>query len=183
MVAVSVTQDWTGAIFFALLSLAAASSTLIFGVSSRSEGRSAWYASLPKSSLTPPAPVFAVVWTILYGLIAASGWLYWREGESEDGSTFYNFTLAFYIAQIVLNALWSILFFALRAIFLAFVDALLLLGASVVVLALYGVQSRWLPFGLFFPYVLWLLFALYLNGVILFSSYDADSRKTKRRRY
>lgn len=185
MAAVSTVLDWIGALTFSLLAAIAAQSTMAFGVSSRSEHNIAWYASLPKSAVTPPAIIFSIVWPVLYGLITASIWLYWREGSNDDGDTLYNVTLAFYVAQLVLNALWSILFFVCHAILLTFIDIALLIGASIIVLSLYAVQSRWLPFGLFLPYILWILFAAYLNWYILVSILSPSSaadRSNQRRR-
>lgn len=58
-----------------------------------------WYPTLHKSSLTPPAIVFPIVWSILYTMIAISGWSLWQHRQQPQAKT----ALGFYCAQIVLD--------------------------------------------------------------------------------
>ena len=71
-----------------------------------------WYAGLKKPRYTPPNWVFGPVWTILYILMGISVFLVWNKGLSSEG-VLLAFTL-FWI-QLVLNALWSIVFFGIRS--------------------------------------------------------------------
>ena len=119
----------------------------------------AWYAGLAKPSFNPPNWLFAPVWTALYVLIAVAGWRTFARDRS-GGS------MAIWWAQLVLNFLWSPVFFAARQIGVALGIILLLLA---VVLAFIGASWRrdrvaaWL----FVPYAAWLGFASALNAAIL----------------
>jgi tryptophan-rich sensory protein len=80
-----------------------------------------WYERLKKPSWRPPNRLFAPVWTVLYVMIAVSGWLVWRE----FGFAGAVLPLAVYALQLVLNAAWTPLFFGLHRPDLAFVDIVL----------------------------------------------------------
>ena len=115
-----------------------------------------WYAALAKPSWTPPNWLFGPVWTLLYIGIAVAGWLVWRKtGRIET-------TLWIWLAQLVLNAAWSWLFFGIHRPDLALVNIL----AMLVLIALFIVFARpvspiasWL----FVPYFLWVSYATALN--------------------
>ncbi|MFO8677336.1 TspO/MBR family protein [Legionella pneumophila serogroup 1] len=67
-----------------------------------------WYEELNKSGLTPPGPVFSIVWSILYALLAIVGWVLWcSRNESEMRSVFY-----LYSVQMLMNWAWTPLFCA-----------------------------------------------------------------------
>ena len=116
----------------------------------------AWYRRLAKPSWCPPDWLFGPVWTLLYLGIAIAGWLVWRAGDASR-------PLALWGAQLVLNALWSFLFFGLRLPGLALAEIALLLGIIVFTTTAFLRVSRaagWL----FVPYALWVAFAAYLNA-------------------
>jgi tryptophan-rich sensory protein len=69
-----------------------------------------WYSGLVKPSFNPPAWLFAPAWTILYILIGISFYLVWKTGWDDKK----NIVLGVYSVQLILNLLWSILFFGLR---------------------------------------------------------------------
>jgi translocator protein len=77
-----------------------------------------WYQSLRKPWFQPPAWVFAPVWTVLYGLIAASGYNVWRSPPSDERTK----ALGLWGAQLGLNAAWTYLFFGKRDPKAALVD-------------------------------------------------------------
>lgn len=118
----------------------------------------AWYAALNKPVFNPPNWVFGPVWTVLYVLIAITGWRAWRSGDR----TLSNF----WWAQLVLNFLWSPAFFTLQQVGVALVVILALLAAILVFLA-----SAWrldrLSAWMFMPYAAWVAFATALNAAIL----------------
>lgn len=114
-----------------------------------------WYAGLEKPSWTPPDWAFPVVWTILYAMIAAAGWLVWRTGG-------WSGALVFWGAQLVLNAAWSWLFFGRRRMDLAFVDVCLL-GASIVGFIVLAAGIDLIAAALFTPYLAWVTTAALLN--------------------
>ena len=83
----------------------------------------AWYAGLKKPTFTPPNSVFGPVWITLYLLMGIAVFLVWREGLSQEGAT-----IAFVIfwGQLVLNILWSVIFFRFKSLFGGVVVILLL---------------------------------------------------------
>lgn len=114
-----------------------------------------WYSSLNKSSLNPPSFVFGIVWPILYVLMA-----------------FIAYKLAhkiapIFIMQLVLNAAWSWIFFYFHAPFIALIDIGLLIYLNQRILIIIKTESRVLYY-LYLPYILWLLFAAFLNASIVF---------------
>jgi tryptophan-rich sensory protein len=117
-----------------------------------------WYAGLAKPSFNPPNWLFGPTWTILYILIAIAGWLVWR--HDPHGVPFYLWTL-----QLLLNFLWSPVFFAARQIGWALFVILALL---LTILAFIVVTWPASPIAamLFLPYAAWVAFASILNASV-----------------
>jgi len=120
-----------------------------------------WYERLKKPSWRPPNQVFAPVWTVLYLMIAVSGWLVWRE-VGFGGAVL---PLGVYALQLVLNAAWTPLFFGLRRPAVALVDIVLVWLSIVATITLF------LPIHvgaalLLTPYLAWVTFATALNLTI-----------------
>jgi len=119
----------------------------------------AWYAGLVKPTFNPPNWVFGPTWTVLYVLIAVAGWRVWLK-ESRG------WPMRLWWAQLVLNFLWTPVFFGAQRIDLALGVVLALL---VTVLAFIVASwrrdrtSAWL----FAPYAAWVAFASVLNDAIL----------------
>ena len=120
-----------------------------------------WYAALAKPWFNPPGWVFAPVWTTLYGMIAVAGWLTWRA----VGRRVTARPLALWALQLVLNGLWTPIFFGLQRIDLALAEILILLAAIIACdLAFFRVAR---PAGwLLVPYALWVTFAALLTAAI-----------------
>jgi len=117
-----------------------------------------WYAGLRKPSWNPPNWIFGPVWTVLYATMAVAAWLVWRRG----GFAGQRFALSFFLMQLLLNALWSPLFFGLRNPGLAFVNIVLLwLAVLATVFAFW--KTRPLTGALLVPYLAWVTFASVLN--------------------
>jgi tryptophan-rich sensory protein len=117
-----------------------------------------WYASLAKPPWTPPSAVFAPVWTTLYVLMGVAAWLVWqRAGFGGAGAG-----LIWFLVQLVLNALWSYLFFGLHHIDLALIDIVALWAAILVVTLLFW-RTDWRAGALMLPYLTWVAFASALN--------------------
>jgi len=120
-----------------------------------------WYSTLQRSTLTPPKYIFPIAWTILYGMIGACGGLIWRSQALPNLSTIK----ILYALQLILNWSWTPLFFHYH-----------LTGLSLVVLGLMDILVCgliWLAYKkitaaslLMSPYLLWILFATYLNFYI-----------------
>ena len=118
----------------------------------------AWYAALAKPSWNPPNAIFAPVWSVLYGLMAVAAWLVWRRaGFSGAGAA-----LGLFAVQLILNALWSYLFFGRHQPGLAFGDIVVLWVAILSVVLLFWRVDR-VAGALLLPYLAWVGFAAYLN--------------------
>ena len=117
-----------------------------------------WYSEIVRSDLTPPSYVFGIAWTILYCFIGAAGWLLWQQANVTVLKTLF-------LVQIILNWLWSPLFFLMHlAGWSLIVIVLLIVLVGVLIYKGYS-TSRFFVL-LMAPYWLWLLFALYLNAYI-----------------
>ncbi len=123
-----------------------------------------WYATLEKPSFTPPNWVFGPAWTLLFTLMAIS---FQRILRVEDAGALRTRAIVLFLAQLVLNVLWSAAFFGLKnpplalAIIVVF-EALIL--ATMVVFAQLDRPAAWL----LVPYPLWVAYATAINlGVVL----------------
>ena len=123
-----------------------------------------WYPGLVKSSLTPPGYIFSLVWGVLYLLMGISAGIVW------SARTVYSWVLTVLFAvQLLLNLAWSFAFFWMRSPVAGIVVlALLLACVAFYVIGCYN-QSRVAAY-LNIPYLMWLVFALYLNSYIVMSN-------------
>jgi translocator protein len=120
-----------------------------------------WYERLTKPSWRPPNQLFAPVWSVLYLMIAVSGWLIWRE----TGFVGATLPLAIYALQLVLNATWTPLFFGLHRIDLGFFDIVLVwLSIVATIVLFYPIHS--VAAMLLLPYLAWVTFAAALNFAV-----------------
>ncbi len=117
-----------------------------------------WYAGLAKPPFNPPSWLFAPVWLALYVGIAVAGWRTWRRAPAGPA-------MALWVGQMLLNWLWTPVFFALHLPWPAFGVIVVLLGLIVAFIA-----ARWrsdrVAAWLFVPYAAWVSFATLLNGAI-----------------
>jgi translocator protein len=113
------------------------------------------YLELEQPSWAPPAWLFGPVWTALYVMIAAAGWLAWRAGATRGELTLFG-------AQLVLNAAWTPLFFGLGWFWVAFAEIVVLWLAIVAVIVVFSRRSRVAGL-LLVPYLGWVSFAAALN--------------------
>jgi len=118
-----------------------------------------WYATIQKPAFNPPNWVFGPVWTTLYILMGISAYLVWMKGWDKKE---VRSALAIFAVQLVLNTLWSIIFFGAKELFLAFVEIAFLWTAIVVTIFLFRRISRNAAL-LLVPYLLWVSFAAFLN--------------------
>lgn len=124
---------------------------------------STWYRGLVKPPLQPPGWVFSVVWLTLYTLIGVAAYLIYKQPPGTENRLKI---LSLFIIQLILNALWSPLFFGLHSILLGLVDQLLLIVFIATLVQLSWELSR--AAGLIFElYLLWIFFAFYLNFTFL----------------
>lgn len=117
-----------------------------------------WYAALEKPFFNPPNWVFGPVWTLLYVLMGVSLYLIWINKGKKPKQSAYNL----FGAQLVLNALWSIVFFGLHQPWLAVIVIMALLTTLTLTIrsfAPYSKMAAWL----LVPYIAWVSFATTLN--------------------
>jgi tryptophan-rich sensory protein len=117
-----------------------------------------WYAGLRKPVWTPPNWLFGPVWTLLYLMMGIAAWLVWRQG----GFSGARLALGLFLFQLVLNGLWSWLFFGLQRPGLASIEISVLWVAILATLIAFW---RIIPMaGIFLiPYAVWVGFAAFLN--------------------
>lgn len=117
-----------------------------------------FYDGLVQPEWAPPAGLFGPVWILLYGLMALAAWLVWCAGGFiRNGSA-----LSLFIVQLVVNALWSWLFFTWHQGLWAFAD-IVLLWLLIVTVMLDFWRVRPLAGVLLLPYLAWVSFAAALN--------------------
>ena len=120
-----------------------------------------WYAGLRKPWFNPPSWVFGPAWTVLYIMIAVATWLLWRAPASTQRTR----ALQLNGVQLLLNAAWTPLFFALKLPGVAFVEIVLMWGFILAtIVAAWSVRrvAAWL----LVPYLAWVTFAATLNGCL-----------------
>lgn len=117
------------------------------------------YDSFIKPPLAPPAILFPIVWTILYILMGISYGIL-EEKKLTDTKTHF-----IYYLQLIVNLLWPIFFFVLGWKLFAFIWILLLIILVILMIKVFYSKSKTAAF-LQIPYLLWLLFAAYLNIAI-----------------
>ncbi len=118
-----------------------------------------WYAALRKPSFTPPGWVFSPVWIMLYALMGISAYLIWRNGLGSRG---VRIALGIFIAQLVVNALWSVMFFGLRSPLAGLITiAVLWILICLTTLRFFRISTT--AGTLLVPYLLWVSFASVLN--------------------
>jgi tryptophan-rich sensory protein len=120
-----------------------------------------WYATLAKPSWNPPNWIFGPVWSALYLSMAIAAWLVWRQG----GISGAKLPLALFGIQLVLNVLWSCLFFGLQSPGLALFEVLLLWAAIAATTGMFWQRSM-IAGILFLPYLTWVTFAGVLNFTV-----------------
>ena len=118
-----------------------------------------WYAALRKPPFTPPGWVFSPVWITLYLLMGFSAFLVWNKGW---GDSRVRIALSLFVVQLVLNALWSLMFFGLRSPLAGLVD-IVALWVFILLTTIYFFKVSYTAGALLMPYILWVSFAAILN--------------------
>lgn len=118
-----------------------------------------WYKTLVRPEFAPPNWVFGPVWTTLYLLMGIAAYLIWSKGYSDKR---VKIALYVYFGQLLLNSLWSILFFGLQDIKSAFIEIIALWIMIALNIFLFGKISKTAGY-LLLPYIAWVSFASILN--------------------
>ena len=119
-----------------------------------------WYSQLVKSNYNPPDWIFAPVWTTLYLMMTLAIWFFWHS-KNRDMNTIY-----IYFIHILFNTTWSVVFFAFHNILLALINLMILIFL-IIVLILRFRKVNYLSSYLMIPYLLWSIYALFLNYNLL----------------
>jgi len=139
--------------------LAAVLAAGLGGIATSGSTDSTWFRALDKPPWYPPSSAFGIVWTILYVMIAVSGYLAWRAGADRTA-------VGWWAAQMALNLTWSVVFFGLRSPGWAMAVIVALAVAIVATMrsfARFDRPAAWL----LAPYLAWVLFASTLNAAIV----------------
>lgn len=115
------------------------------------------YKDIIKPPLSPPGFIFPIVWTILFILMGISIYRIVRTNNFEVDSL-----KVLYFVQLFVNALWTPIFFGLNAYLFAFIFLLVLLGLVVIMTIKFHYVDKISAY-LLIPYIIWLIFAGYLN--------------------
>ena len=127
------------------------------GLSSSDAANDIWYQDLNKSNLNPPGFVFGIVWPILYILMSISAF------------RTFDITRNLFLFQLFFNALWSWLFFGFNMPVIALVNIWFLIILNIILFIKMFRIDR-LSGILLLPYVIWLIFASYLNLYIIINN-------------
>ncbi|WP_447555591.1 TspO/MBR family protein [Vreelandella sp. EE22] len=114
-----------------------------------------FYESLQQPAWAPPTWLFGPMWTTLYGLMGIAAWLAWREPGARPA-------LAVFLVQLVLNALWSWLFFVWNLGAISFIGTVALWVLILVTLLMFW-RLKTLAGVLLVPYLAWVSLACALT--------------------
>lgn len=118
-----------------------------------------WYAALNKPFFSPPNWIFGPVWTVLYLLMGVSVFMIWSKGLGKKG---VKKALSYFLIQLLLNFIWSILFFGLHSPVLALID-IILLWVTILFTIIHFAKILKPAAYLLIPYIFWVSFAALLN--------------------
>jgi benzodiazapine receptor len=118
-----------------------------------------WYAGLAKPSFNPPNWIFGPVWTTLFLLMGIALFLVWSKGSAVP---FVKTGIILFSVQLVLNILWSVLFFGLKTPLAGLACIVALWLAILFTIIEFFKVSSWAG-SLLIPYLLWVSFASVLN--------------------
>ena len=121
---------------------------------------STWYTDLVKPSFNPPDWAFGVVWPILYVMMGVAAFLIWNKGIISRRT---KVALGLFVFQLVLNGLWTPIFFGLHMMGLALAEIILLWVAILLTIIAFWRISKPATY-LLIPYILWVSFAIVLNA-------------------
>ncbi|MDH4217973.1 MAG: tryptophan-rich sensory protein [Candidatus Aminicenantes bacterium] len=117
-----------------------------------------WYASLQKPSFTPPNWLFSPVWISLFLLMGVSLYLLWQTASKKEAKL----ALVLFSIQLILNVLWSAIFFGLKSPMVAFIE-ILVLWAAIFLTMTKSLKVTKAAGYLLLPYIIWVSFAAVLN--------------------
>jgi benzodiazapine receptor len=132
-----------------------------FGAAFTRTGLVEWYPTLRKPPWNPPAWIFGPVWTALYLMMAIAGWLIWLDRDISAVGV----ALGLFLLQLILNALWTGIFFGLSDPGGAFIE-IVALWIAITATTFQFAQIRPAAAWMLIPYLAWVTFAATLNFTI-----------------
>jgi tryptophan-rich sensory protein len=123
-----------------------------------------WYSALAKPGLTPPNWLFGPAWILLYILMGISLYLVWKKGFRNKK---VKIGIYFFSAQLILNFLWTALFFGAKNPLFASIEIVFLWVTILITIIKFYKVSKEAAY-LLIPYILWVTFASYLSFSVFF---------------
>lgn len=120
-----------------------------------------WYVNINKPSFNPPDWIFSPVWLSLYTLIGISFYLFHKKDRFKSRKVYI-----IYGFHLLLNAIWSIIFFGMHEILFALIDLILII-ITLIILMRYFFSLNRISAYMLAPYLIWICFAAILNYNIL----------------
>ena len=124
-----------------------------------------WYRRLSKPAWTPPDAVFGPVWTVLYLLMGAAAVLVRRARPTDGPRGASDLALGLFGGQLVLNLLWSVIFFGRQQVRAGLVEIVVLVAALIATVVAFA-RVRLTAALLLLPYLAWTSFATFLTAAI-----------------
>lgn len=118
-----------------------------------------WYVLLVKPSFSPPSWLFGPVWVVLYMLMGISLYIIWERGFKKPQ---VKKAITLFTIQLIFNAAWSLIFFGLHNISLAFIE-IIAMWILIVAVIFKFLKIEKIAAYLLIPYLIWVTFASYLN--------------------
>lgn len=134
-----------------LIPLAVGSMSALFS------GNMSSYSILDKPAFSPPGFIFPIVWTILYILLGISSYIVYSSNSPNKPKA-----LLIYGIQLFFNFCWSIIFFGLDLYLFAFIWLIALIFIIIIMIRQFYIVSPLAAY-LQIPYLIWCIFAAYLN--------------------
>lgn len=134
-----------------------------FGSTSLDAASFAWYDALVKAPINPPKWLFAPIWIFLYIFMGAALWIVLQNRSS---SKFFRYAIYAFGIQLVLNTLWTKIFFGLKAPLIGFVE-IIILDIFVITTVVLFLKIKSQAGVILIPYALWLFVATYLNWYVV----------------
>lgn len=144
-------RDKSALIISILIPLAVGTMSALFS------GNMSSYSILTQPAFSPPGFIFPVVWTILYILMGASSYIVYFSNSSNKSKA-----LLLYCIQLFFNFCWSIIFFGLDLFLFAFIWLIALIFIIIIMIRQFLIVNP-LSAYLQIPYLIWCIFAAYLN--------------------
>lgn len=126
----------------------------------------AWYPLLVKSKLTPPNYIFPIVWSFLFVIIGISTCLSYKSASKRNK----NAVLFMFILQLFFGFLWTFLFFGIRAPITSFIEIAFYVFVIWKMMMVYK-KCNYISYVMLYPYLIWTIFATYLNFVIIIKNF------------